>query len=125
MSNPTSEASRASNFDDVQRSVFSSPRGIGQPRRIADGAATGRSGPNPSGRHEARYPTGRLPPLAAQPVDYSQDSGKSQSRLAAIRGGVSSLYTIPLWHLLGDGRFCWQLGRAVASPTAEFLRRHT
>ena len=36
----------------------------------------------------------------------NDDSGKSRSRFAAIWGGVFSLYTIPLQHLLEDGWFC-------------------
>jgi hypothetical protein len=96
---------------------------IEQLRRIADGAATGRSGPIQAEGMKPAILRKDSHALAAQRVDYSQDSGKSRSGFAAIRGGVFSLYTIPLRRLLGDGRFCWQLGRAVPSPTAEFLRR--
>lgn len=53
----------------------------------------------------------------------NDDSGKSPARLAAKRGAAFSLYTIPLWHLLGDGWFCTLLGRAALSPTACFVRR--
>jgi hypothetical protein len=49
--------------------------------------------------------------------------GKSRTRFAGKRGGVFSLYTIPLRHLLKDA-WLWQpLGRAVPSPTARFPRR--
>jgi len=40
------------------------------------------------------------------PVAHSEGSAKSRSRFAAVRGGVFSLYTIPLEYLLGDG-YLW------------------
>jgi hypothetical protein len=66
----------------------------------------------------------KAPGPLSPPLDHTgEGGGKSRPRFAAKRGGSFSLYTIPLWHLLGDGWMWSRLGRAVPSPSAGLRRR--